>query len=250
MNLACRCVLILLVALLTAPAYGALLFDVNNGTNATGNTQAGWMAAIPANGVTFASVAPTSLASRDRNTGNTNGSGGDVANNDMWRDFIFANGSSVSNGGGMDISISGLMANTVYGVRLWGWDDSSNGGRSALWNGSNVLAFPNGPDPMSLDDYVVSFQATADSLGILVLQGRVDPNGDDDHNVFVNGFELTAIPEPATIAVWGLLGLCWAGLSTWRRRRNGLVELTETRTSWSEQNRVAIRQMLDNHLAK
>ena len=32
------------------------------------------------------------------------------------------------------------------------------------------------------------------------------------------GVPFTVIPEPTTVAVWSLLGLCWAGLATRRRR--------------------------------
>jgi len=60
------------------------------------------------------------------------------------------------------------------------------------------------------------------------------------------------VPEPATIAVWFLLGLCWTGVRVWRRRRNGLAEIDArpVRGRWPESNRVAIRQMLDRQLTK
>ena len=189
----------------------AALYDVNNGVSATGNTQAGWIAATAANGVTFSGAGST-IASRDRGTGNTNGPGGDTANNDMWRDFIFGNGSDLA-GEGLDITITGLLANTDYNVRLWGWDDSSNNGRTALWNG-NLLTFPSDPDPTDLDDYVVAFTATTNGSGTLVLQGRAVNTG-QPHNVFVNGFELVAVPEPGSLAL-ALIG----GLLMVRRRRS------------------------------
>jgi len=36
------------------------------------------------------------------------------------------------------------------------------------------------------------------------------------------GLKRQTLPEPATIAIWSLIGLCWSGVSCWRRRR-GLV---------------------------
>jgi hypothetical protein len=58
------------------------------------------------------------------------------------------------------------------------------------------------------------------------------------------------VPEPTTVAVWSLLGFCWAGLSVWRRRRNGLIDAESVRQPWTVENRDRIRQMLDRQLAK
>jgi hypothetical protein len=33
-------------------------------------------------------------------------------------------------------------------------------------------------------------------------------------------FQRQMLPDPATIAVWSLIGLCWSGVSCWRRRRS------------------------------
>jgi hypothetical protein len=33
------------------------------------------------------------------------------------------------------------------------------------------------------------------------------------------GLQRRPLPEPATIAVWSLIGLCWGGVSCWRWRR-------------------------------
>ncbi len=114
----------------------------------------------------------------------------------------------------MDVTVTGLLADQLYNVRLWAFDDSSNGGISMTWNG-NPLGFPATPDPTSLDDYVVAFQAATDNTGTLLLQGRVADGGQACCNVFVNGFELTqVVPEPAT-ATLALLGV--AGLARCRR---------------------------------
>jgi hypothetical protein len=149
----------------------AMLFDVN--VDAGSPSQAGFTAvdAGNINDVTFTAVgAGVIIDDRDRTNGNTDGAGGDTANNDMWRDFIFANGSDAA-GEGLDITIANLSANTTYDVRLWAFDDSSGGGRTASWNGS-TLTIPDSPDPTSLNTQVVSFQATTDVSGTLVLEGR------------------------------------------------------------------------------
>ena len=169
-----------------------LLFDVDS--RATNNTQEGWTAVNldNINGVTFTSVGGLVIDQRDRGTENTDGEG-DTANNDMWRDFIFADerrSSPLSTGErGMDIVITGLESDTVYDVRLWAFDEHS-GGRNMTWNG-NALSLPHSPDPASLDDQVVTFQATSDDEGTLTLEGRIGSPQGPCCNVFVNGFELT-----------------------------------------------------------
>lgn len=182
-------------------ASAGLLYDVNNGPTSIVNTQSGWIAATPTNGVTFATVGGTTLLSRDRGTGATDGPGADSTNNNMWRDFIFVSGSDNTGTKGLNITITGLLFSTDYNVRIWSWDDSTSNNPEATWNG-NSLTFPNSPDPASLNNYVVAFTATTDNMGTLVLQGRgVD---EQSNNVFINGFELTAVPEPGSLALLGL----------------------------------------------
>lgn len=138
-----------------------------------------------------------------------------MANNDMWRDFIFATGST-SAGEGLDITVTGLLADFEYRVRLWAFDDLSNGGRNMTWNGE-PLNLPTSPDPTSLDDQVVSFKALTDANGTLVLEGRVAEPIGTCCNVFVNGFELTPVPEPSSL-VLACVGMGLVGL---RRIRSG-----------------------------
>ena len=111
----------LLVCLGLYGTASATLFDVNNSN--TNNTQAGWTAVDLSgiNGVTFTAVGGVRLEHDDRGTLNTDGPGGDIANNDMWRDDIFADerGATVSLPAGIDIAIVNLIANTIFDVRLW-----------------------------------------------------------------------------------------------------------------------------------
>jgi len=202
-------------------------FDVND--DAGSPTQAGWTAADAGNinNVTFSAVgAGIVVDDRDRGALNTDDPGGDTANNDMWRDFIFANGSNAV-GEGLDITVSGLDGHSLYDVVLWAYDENSGNARTADWTGSGLfgtsatLSFDgNNPDPQSLSDYVTRFQAQTDGFGTLVLQGRYGGGG-DAHNVFVNGFELTllsVVPEPTTLLIWSLLAGLGVGLG-WRRRK-------------------------------
>lgn len=50
--------------------------------------------------------------------------------------------------------------------------------------------------------------------------------------------DVSAIPEPASLAIWGLAGLGLAGVAALRRRKH-------SRTGWSEENRQAIFAIID-----
>jgi hypothetical protein len=64
-----------------------------------------------------------------------------------------------------------------------------------------------------------------------------------------------ALPEPSTIAVWSLIGLCWSGVSCWRRRhglgqnRVGWDRLrpqrSMTRPPWPEDVRTRILEIIE-----
>jgi len=59
---------------------------------------------------------------------------------------------------------------------------------------------------------------------------------------------LTPVPEPASIIIWSLIGgLSWLGLGVWRRRRGSGPE---GRAPWPEENRIAIRGIIDRGFAK
>jgi hypothetical protein len=187
-------------------------YDVNH--EQTNNTLTGWTAVgiTGGNNVTFGSVGGAIMESRDRGTQNTNT--GDTANNDMWRDFIFAR--NASNGpSGMDIFISGLLQNHNYSVDLWAFDEASDGSRNMTWNGM-ALNIPSSPDPLSLAQQTVSFFALSDGNGVLTLNGRVGSPQGACCNVFVNGFQVTSVPEPSAIAFLALaiFGIRIAGRRT------------------------------------
>ena len=122
-----------------------LRVDLNSG----GNTQSGWSSLAASDnalgdswsknfsggiGVDVDSIGAVSLDERDRGINNGGGS-----ENAMWRDFLFANGSSSSvPGSGLRVTITGLNPNTGYPVKIWGWDDSSDGNRRADWSGGGT----------------------------------------------------------------------------------------------------------------
>lgn len=208
------------LTLLSAVSNASVIkFDVNQIDSTL--TQAGWTSVSLANvgDVAFTAVGGAVLYDRDRGTQNTNGPGGDVANNNMWRDFIFADmrgANSHTTDSGMNINIANLFGASTYRVTLWAFDELSNN-RNMTWNG-NFLTIPASPDPQSLASQSVTFLAKTDGLGNLLLQGRSIAPLDDCCNVFVNGFSVEAVPAPTT---WSLLlsALLGWGLTVRKRRQ-------------------------------
>lgn len=189
-----------LLALSSLPGF-TLRIDFDSGTT----TQAGWESLAASDtalgdswskgfaggiGVDVDALGGVSLDQRDRPE---NGGG---AENAMWRDFLFANGSfSTVPGSGLQVRITGLTPNSTYPIRIWGWDDSSNGNRRADWSGGGAgpttLAFPDSPDPNTLSDYTITLDCLTDNNGALVLSGVVAAiNPSTSHNVFLNGLEI------------------------------------------------------------
>ena len=108
------CAACLAAGVLSMGLASAAMIDVNSGC---GITQAGWIAADPSsiNDVRFASVGTgVSVDSRDRSA--VNGGG---AESDMWRDFLFANGSNLA-GERLGITIGGLAPDTAFSATIWG----------------------------------------------------------------------------------------------------------------------------------
>jgi len=183
--------------------------------NAPGSaTQAGWFAADLGNGtdgtvsISTLAIGGVSVDTRDRMGTNTDT--GDVDHNDLWRDFVFANGSFDSApDSGLQITLSGLQASTTYPITIWAFDESSNAQpagspRKADWGpaGEEALAslsFPSSPDPASLDDYMVTFEVSTDASGQVVIDGIVTAdNPSTSHNVFVNAL-LVGQPTGSTV---------------------------------------------------
>ncbi len=142
------------------------------------------------------------LAARNRQ-----GSTSDILNNtaslnNMAEDFIFAATSNYVAGTpkGMDVTISGLTANSFYPVTIHGYDRASGAQRAALWTdptggASGTLTF-NGSDGQLADDAAfllrsVTITAKANATGQIILQGRAAATGHaTSHNVFVNGISI------------------------------------------------------------
>ena len=119
------------------------------------------------------------------------------------------------------LTFSGLSSSTDYIVQIWAldqqwndgsttfiWDTTAGTGGSATYLGNIVN--DTSPAPTSNDDYSLTVTRTADGSGNLNF-GFVTSSGGGQ----INGFEISAVPEPASFALVLSLG---AALVVFRRR--------------------------------
>jgi hypothetical protein len=134
----------------------------------------------------------------------------------LYNDVIFA-GASTGPTGGMNLTVSGgaLLPNTQYLVSIYAFDSGSTPApqpRTANWLDGNsadaiVLStsFSGATLPTSNDQYKFTGLAQTDSSGVLLLKGRnttpYASAGGATVGVLLNGFEISEVPEPATLAL-------------------------------------------------
>ena len=155
--------------------------------------------------------------------------GGSLSYAQIYDDFVFA-GTTTGFTGGIDLAVSGgsLLPNTQYAVALYAFDSSSTPApRSANWldgNNANALvlaaAFDGTVLPTTNEQYRFTGVATTDAAGALLLRGRnttATPatTGAVNLGVFVNAFEISEVPEPASATVFVAI----AAFASMRRRR-------------------------------
>jgi hypothetical protein len=239
------------IALGASQATAALLaVDVNDRTAVSdvGNTVAGYSAytlsgttaAVPTSsavvdGYTIAVTAVNAAGSplggiddRDRAAPTTA-----PTLNQMYDDFIFT-ASGVGEGGGIDLAIDSagaLAANAQYLFSIYAYDNDSSLAptpRTADWtdgNNGNALvvttSFTGGVSPPADDTYKFTGVVRTDASGNLLLHGRnTTPNGTTGSitpGVFLNGFEINLVPEPAALALAAVASLF--AVAAERRRR-------------------------------
>lgn len=189
-----------------ATAHASIAFDIQAGSN----TQTGFtpVTSFPASDGTV-SISASSAPSGTRDRGVT---APIVGNPDaaILRDLAFW---STSNA--ITFTFVGLQANTEYSVTTWVFDsESGNSGKNINFttNGGTTSITTSNTDasnnPIALDNL------TADGAGIATIV--MDHTGGAGGAVsFTNGFELTLIPEPASLMLLGLGSVLIAS----RRRR-------------------------------
>jgi hypothetical protein len=215
----------------TQPGFGAYLMGTTGGT-ASVTDVAGVTQTV--NGYTI-NVAPIVtypagggsgiMDDRDRNFSLP--AGATTTNVEVYDDFVFNN----SNTGGLHLTVSGgdLQADTQYLISIYAYDHgSATVTRTANWvdrNNSDApvlsTAFLGGVVPVTNDTNKFTGLATTDANGVLSLVGinttSLSPTTGlpGAQGVFINGLEISPVPEPAATAF--LMGL--AALAVSRRRR-------------------------------
>ena len=155
---------------------------------------------------------------RDRGTADL------TVNADFFRDGFTGNDSG---GKEIDFSFSGLEANIDYEFTFWAWerqfsnDDVTVEFYNTTDGGSTLISSVDlvGVQPTSPTDYSTNFTISSNAAGEITLDvfGVTTSDPSSSEGVLINGFEITAIPEPGTFAlIAGVLGF---GVVILRRRR-------------------------------
>jgi hypothetical protein len=135
---------------------------------------------------------------------------------ELYDDFVF----NSAIGGGLRLTVGGgeLVSNTEYLVSIYVYDHGSAGTRTANYVDQNnsdafvlTTSFAGGSVPATDDANKYTGKAVTDANGVLSLRGFTTSAS---AAVFISGFEINPVPEPATAV--SLIGL--AGLFMFRRR--------------------------------
>lgn len=191
-----------------------------NSTSAPGatNTQPGFDEFLRAGtGTTTRTFGPINVTLSGVNTGVDDRrrtlvtNGGAFTQQELLRDFVFASTFSGVDEG-LDVLVEGLTPGQPYQVTLWSFDESSDGARTSDWSvngrlvahwsfdGADVGSSPTTP---AENKYFFSFVAAADANGKLLISARATP-GENVPAVFLNAMAIAEVPEPATIALFGV----------------------------------------------
>ena len=116
--------------------------------------------------------------------------------------------------------------------------NSALGDHAFLWDAVNgmrdlneLLTVPSG--------WTLKYATGISDDGLTIVGYGTNPEGKTEAWV-AQSLGTAAIPEPASMIIWGLLGAGTAGGAMWRRRRR-----TPTGAPWSEENRQPICQIVD-----
>lgn len=137
---------------------------------------------------------------------------------DLMGEYLFVGGADA--GDSFNFTLSGLATNTDYAVYLYGNGDAIGQGATWTLNGASQTSAFDGTSTIDLGGEYARFEFNTGASTTQAFSA-----GALGASFAVNGFQLTAtataIPEPSSFALVGIVGL--AGLVRRRRRRWGTI---------------------------
>lgn len=138
----------------------------------------------------------------------------------LYEDYYYHNATAA--GVGITLSIAGVTPNTDYDVTVWSYDmDNIFSPTPTLWTPAGITTGSSGsvvniatPFPTTLNDYSTTLRVRS-TTGTLDIFGTTTGGAGGTR---INGFSLSAVPEPATTALAGL-GALVIGAACGRRGR-------------------------------
>lgn len=156
-----------------------------------------------------------------------------------------------------------LDSSSAYPYQFFAWD-----GSGTYLGGNDISMWPDGTtwsEFQAIDSWFAhvdwgTWDYTYDFSQAIIKRVSIRMGGGGhvaDHTGYLDDFTLngvpvqledgiTVIPEPASLIIWGLLSFAAAGLGVWgRRRAPQWLGGVQSQGRWTEENRQAIRQIVD-----
>lgn len=205
---------LLAIAGLCTAAHAQVLLSVDFNAQFYNQTQPGFT------GLAYTTSYPVSVTpytvtlTSTQNLGTGSSPTNPVSDAALWKDFVVTD-----NFGTFTLTLSGFTPGTTYNFEAWSWRDGLGTTQNVVYtpiNGTTGLADTasySTAAPTSLSESSVDMVLTANGSGEIV----VSISAGTYNGTVINGFEVSAVPEPATTALFtigaaGMLGML-------RRRR-------------------------------
>ena len=132
----------------------------------------------------------------------------------LYEDYYYNN--ATANGLGIGLSIAGVAPNTDYDVTLWSYDmDNIFSPTATGWGPAGATTGTSGsvtniaePYPTTKSDYSTTIRVRSSSTTLEMFGTTTSGSG----GTRLNGFALTAVPEPSSMALASLVALLYSSL--------------------------------------